>query len=399
MELPRHLMPSGAIAVYDAQRLGNVRGPSVSALAGVIDEMGELSARAQFLAAPITTAQKLCLNPGQRLYMMFDQPAHAAVGLLKVGPKHLFIMEGTKQHEIEPLCVLDFYVHESRQRAGCGLRLFEEMLRAESLEPHRLGYDRPSPKLIGFLRKHYGLSRFTPQANNFVVFADFFSNGSRQPGSRRGHQAAAVVPTPASRLERRQPAVRDGSQSGGHSSRDRGEIEGDAGGGKSDAIAWALAAAEGDMASPLGTHTSDRGQRRSGSRGGATVVTSTPGMQCGGRNAAQYEPEPEPQQWQSPAGTLAKPAVDERTRQAREAALLSLTKAAANCATAGEEDVRELGKLVEEAMHLGLTSADSVMQMATNLKRGRSSVSYFRDTWRSKLKDEQRQQRRMQGLR
>ena len=127
------------------------------------------------------------------------------------------------------------------------------------------------------------------------------------------------------------------------------------------------------------------------------MVVSTPDMQRGGgrKNAAQYEPEPEPQQWHSPAGILGKPVVDERTRQARESALLSLTKAAANCATAGEEDVRELGALVEEAMQLGLTTADNVMQMATNLKRGRSSVSYFRDTWRAKLKDEQRQHRRV----
>lgn len=398
MEVPRHLMLSGAIVMYDAQRLGNVRGPSVSALAGVIDEMGELSARAQFLAQPISTAQKLHANPGQRVYMMFDQAVHAAVGLLKVGPKHLFIVEGTKQHEIEPLCVLDFYVHESRQRAGCGLQLFEEMLRAEGVEPHRLGYDRPSPKLIGFLRKHYGLSRFTPQANNFVVFADFFSS-ARQPGAQRGHQAAAVVPAPASRPKQRQPTVRGGSLPSGHGSMKGGEMEGDAGGGGSDAMAWAHAAAVGGAASPVGTPPSERGRRRSGSRGGATVVSSSPGMQRGGENAAQYQPAPEPQQWQSPAGMLAKPPVDERTRQAREAALLSLTKAAANCATAGDEDVRELGKLVEEAMQLGLTSAHNVMQMATNLKRGRSSVSYFRDTWRAKLKDEQRQQRRVQDLR
>lgn len=31
-------------------------------------------------------------------------------------------------HEVEPLCVLDFYVHESRQRTGCGKNLFEAML-------------------------------------------------------------------------------------------------------------------------------------------------------------------------------------------------------------------------------------------------------------------------------
>ena len=31
-------------------------------------------------------------------------------------------------HEVEPLCVLDFYVHESRQRSGCGRKLFEAMM-------------------------------------------------------------------------------------------------------------------------------------------------------------------------------------------------------------------------------------------------------------------------------
>lgn len=283
MELPQHLMLSGAIAMYDAQRLGNVRGTSVSALAEAIDAMGELSARAQFLAAPISTAQKLHANPGQRLYMMFDEAAHAAVGLLKVGPKHLFITEGTKQHEIEPLCVLDFYVHESRQRTGCGLRLFEEMLRAESVEPHRLGYDRPSPKLIGFLRKHYGLSRFTPQANNFVIFADFFASGTRQQGSRRGHQATAVVPAPAGHPKQRQP-VRGERCSENRGNGRSGGAEQDSGSSGSDAMAWAHAAAVGGAAIPLGTPPSDsaRGRRRSGPRGGAAVVVSKPGVQKGG---------------------------------------------------------------------------------------------------------------------
>lgn len=32
------------------------------------------------------------------------------------------------QHEVEPMCVLDFYVHESRQRSGCGKKLYEAMM-------------------------------------------------------------------------------------------------------------------------------------------------------------------------------------------------------------------------------------------------------------------------------
>ena len=64
--------------------------------------------------------------------------------------------------EIKPLCVLDFYVHESCQRSGLGKLLFEKMLKNEGKQPEELAYDRPSPKLLGFLKKHYGLSQYSP---------------------------------------------------------------------------------------------------------------------------------------------------------------------------------------------------------------------------------------------
>lgn len=54
-------------------------------------------------------------------------------------------------------CVLDFYIHESRQRAGLGKILFQSMLQQENYQPEKLAIDRPSEKLVGFLRKHYGL--------------------------------------------------------------------------------------------------------------------------------------------------------------------------------------------------------------------------------------------------
>ena len=41
-----------------------------------------------------------------------------------------------------------------------------------------MAYDRPSPKLIAFLKKHYGLSKFIAQNNNFVVFDQYFSSNS-----------------------------------------------------------------------------------------------------------------------------------------------------------------------------------------------------------------------------
>lgn len=40
------------------------------------------------------------------------------------------------------------------------------MLDAEQLGPEQLGYDRPSSKLLAFLRKHYGLASYVPQPNN-----------------------------------------------------------------------------------------------------------------------------------------------------------------------------------------------------------------------------------------
>jgi alpha-tubulin N-acetyltransferase 1 len=51
---------------------------------------------------------------------------------------------------------LDFYIHESRQRAGLGKVLFEHMLEHENLLPEQMAIDRPSEKLLSFLRKHYG---------------------------------------------------------------------------------------------------------------------------------------------------------------------------------------------------------------------------------------------------
>ena len=98
-----------------------------------------------------------------------------ALGFLKTGHKSLYISVGFMQ-QIKPRCVLDFYVHESLQRQGVGQALFEFMLEYEGVEAHQLAYDRPSPKLLGFLRKYYHLQNYSPQVNNFVIFNEYFSN-------------------------------------------------------------------------------------------------------------------------------------------------------------------------------------------------------------------------------
>ncbi|XP_014678153.1 PREDICTED: alpha-tubulin N-acetyltransferase 1-like [Priapulus caudatus] len=184
----------------------------------VVDAMGEASARAQALRQPITSAVKL--RPSQqRVYLLKDERANttrgAVVGFLKVGNKRLFVLDarGT-QHQVAPLCVLDFYVAESRQRAGAGRRLFERMLEAEGATASALAVDRPSHKFVSFLARHYGLRDQIPQVNNFVVFDGFFSghppDGAAAPlpcgrpaGERGGYGGATCPPTTRFERERK----------------------------------------------------------------------------------------------------------------------------------------------------------------------------------------------------
>lgn len=45
---------------------------------------------------------------------------------------------------------------------------------------HKFGYDRPSIKLLKFMKKHYNLSYFVPQTNNFVVYTVFFEGSKKK---------------------------------------------------------------------------------------------------------------------------------------------------------------------------------------------------------------------------
>jgi len=186
--VPR-LLPSH-ITVVDAETIRRSSQRHKNALEVIIDNFGKRSAVAQGLGAVITTMQKL-LCSDHRLYI--HRSERTVNGILKVGKKHLFIRDASadKMHEIEPMCVLDFYVHESLQKRGIGRQLFDEMLAREKVQPHMLGYDRPSPKLLSFLRKHFSLMDFEPQANNFVVFRSYFRASSSN--SKENLHAANVT--------------------------------------------------------------------------------------------------------------------------------------------------------------------------------------------------------------
>jgi hypothetical protein len=105
------------------------------------------------LKGAITSISKLQLNADQRLYVLREEVGipnsisddlilntggiaayrdlincgkFTVVGFVKVGVKKLFVMvrlfdiqdELNRQIEFEPLCVLDFYIHEAWQRRG-----------------------------------------------------------------------------------------------------------------------------------------------------------------------------------------------------------------------------------------------------------------------------------------
>ena len=135
--------------------------------------MGEASSKAQGLQTTITSADKF-FSSNHRIFIKAEK--NKVLGFIKVGNKKLFLRDRNyNYHEEYPLCVLDFYVHESNQRRGIGKQLFDYMIKFEKKNPKELAYDRPSPKLISFLRKYFGLQGFIQQNNNFVVFDDFFS--------------------------------------------------------------------------------------------------------------------------------------------------------------------------------------------------------------------------------
>ncbi|XP_040399061.1 alpha-tubulin N-acetyltransferase 1 isoform X3 [Cygnus olor] len=148
----QHLRPAG-------RRGPAHRGDLEQQLRTVIDELGKASAKAQGLPAPVTSAARMESNR-HVLYILRDADGRgttkaAVIGFLKVGYKKLFLLDHSGAHnEAEPLCVLDFYVHESLQRHGYGRELFQHMLKV----------------------------------NNFVIFEGFFSNRpapQRRPPQKR----------------------------------------------------------------------------------------------------------------------------------------------------------------------------------------------------------------------
>uniref|UniRef100_A0A3Q2Z401 Alpha-tubulin N-acetyltransferase 1 n=1 Tax=Hippocampus comes TaxID=109280 RepID=A0A3Q2Z401_HIPCM len=163
-----------------AGRMSPRRPELQSHIATVIDELGRASAKAQKLTTPVTSATKM-QSQHHQLYLMKDGESQGYIVMLIAATLHLCL-----HVEAEPLCVLDFFITENLQRHGHGLELFHFMLQHKKMEPALMAYDRPSPKLLSFLAKHYRLTQSVPQ----VRFVDFlvsvlnaFSSTVAQPRS------------------------------------------------------------------------------------------------------------------------------------------------------------------------------------------------------------------------
>ncbi|CAH8867373.1 unnamed protein product [Trichobilharzia szidati] len=153
----------------------NESGVPVKDIVTLLDILGQLSAKAQRLPGPVTSYQKFRTS-NHRIFLLSNIPKKIVLGFLKIGKKKLFVHDRKGACiECVPLCVLDFYIHESYQRQGCGKKLFDFMLQTEGIKPSSLAIDLPSKKMIQFLHKHYHLINPIYSPNNFVIYSEFFN--------------------------------------------------------------------------------------------------------------------------------------------------------------------------------------------------------------------------------
>ncbi|KAK6032524.1 hypothetical protein OSTOST_01286 [Ostertagia ostertagi] len=158
-----------------------------------IDTLGQLSTQAQGLKRILTSYEKVVNHPeDQYIYLMWHRhptkpSTSIVIGMLKVGNKHLYLLDASQiqRYEEEPLCILDFYIHDSVQRRGNGHQLFNHMLRQEGTTAKAVAIDRPSDAFLQFLAKFYGLKKPVWQSTNFVVFPEFFDG--KKPTHQNEH--------------------------------------------------------------------------------------------------------------------------------------------------------------------------------------------------------------------
>ncbi|KAF9579656.1 Alpha-tubulin N-acetyltransferase 1 [Lunasporangiospora selenospora] len=189
-------------------------------LGAIVDALGEASAKAQELPTSITQRARLAQNPNQRVYILrtglqneedhwleqinMDSPLmHQAIqksitvlnkALSATVPStsssatssdnddasSISSMEDmpTNRQALDGRALKKSALSRSEEKGvyvvGM-LKMGEKRLFivVEGIDPRQLAYDRPSPKLYQFLKKHFGLARYLPQPNQYAIFEGF----------------------------------------------------------------------------------------------------------------------------------------------------------------------------------------------------------------------------------
>uniref|UniRef100_A0AC34GR24 Alpha-tubulin N-acetyltransferase n=1 Tax=Panagrolaimus sp. ES5 TaxID=591445 RepID=A0AC34GR24_9BILA len=184
MEVPVDLSTifnkDSSIERLDQTRLIRLTPQRYPAICKGIDRIGTLSAKSQNLRKPLTTYDRILdSDDGQILYIYWKKPESSPfslfIGFLRIARKKLYLRDSDdKQFISEPVCILDFYIHESEQHSEMGHELFDKMLETEGTEVSKIALDKPNEVLLSFLKKYYHLENPCWQSTNFVVFPAFF---------------------------------------------------------------------------------------------------------------------------------------------------------------------------------------------------------------------------------
>ena len=105
----------------------------------ILDKMGLASSQSQNLTTISTSFLKF-YESNHRIVIKAQQ--NKVLGFIKVGTKKLYVRDRYyNYHNVSPLCVIDFYVHESCQRNGIGKQLFDYMVNFERKYPEEIAYE------------------------------------------------------------------------------------------------------------------------------------------------------------------------------------------------------------------------------------------------------------------
>jgi len=139
-----------------------------------LERLARLSAESQNLKHPITAWEKI-RESSDRIYLLLEN--ELVTGYIRLGQRTLYLSPDPVSVELQPFsvfCVLDFFIQN--QCRGNGNFLMQQILTSSpNLSPAKLAFDRPSAKLVPFLRKHFGLLDLVEQPNKFVISRQFFS--------------------------------------------------------------------------------------------------------------------------------------------------------------------------------------------------------------------------------